>query len=531
MDQELVYPNVAGEEEVVFSSQEAALSDGRIQAAELMISMAASGHSDVSITSEALHEEGVDVSHSGDIPMIVSMPSEQHSELGNKDPGRIRQRARIEVMEYNDVGDKQELPEDLVIITGKSEQDNVSSYPSGHILSQGFSGDIGNTITLRQMLTGLGSEKEVVKQHSEMETSVQNLIHSTYEQVVEEDGGSNTVVIEMPYGGGDNVIVSAQSENVPMNGTIATDVCVGNNYVKDGEVITVSGDQALDATGEMINVSLQGSAREQSLTAINKKRLEEMPTNVLVIEPRKQGHMCIICKAFFVKITELYKHRITHNENLGVSMFKCSTCQVSFSEPLDLEKHKQLHIDRRVFKCCICSDTFSGFNNYKCHLRIHDKLATYTCDMCPFLVFQLRKHFISHLDDHEIAKEHYIPGQALRLICFVCNKEFCDRGQLRRHQQYYHSDKSYKCSVCGKAFCERAKLQRHMLIHNGRRDFTCSACNKAFSLKHNLVAHMNVHTKEKPFYCYICRRTFSQKVCLQRHLRVHEGFKIEYEQR
>ncbi|WAR10207.1 PRD10-like protein [Mya arenaria] len=370
MDQELVYPNVAGEEEVVFSSQEAALSDGRIQAAELMISMAASGHSDVSITSEALHEEGVDVSHSGDIPMIVSMPSEQHSELGNKDPGRIRQRARIEVMEYNDVGDKQELPEDLVIITGKSEQDNVSSYPSGHILSQGFSGDIGNTITLRQMLTGLGSEKEVVKQHSEMETSVQNLIHSTYEQVVEEDGGSNTVVIEMPYGGGDNVIVSAQSENVPMNGTIATDVCVGNNYVKDGEVITVSGDQALDATGEMINVSLQ------------------------------------------------------------------------------------------------------GFNNYKCHLRIHDKLATYTCDMCPFLVFQLRKHFISHLDDHEIAKEHYIPGQALRLICFVCNKEFCDRGQLRRHQQYYHSDKSYKCSVCGKAFCERAKLQRHMLIHNGRRDFT-----------------------------------------------------------
>ncbi|WAR10170.1 ZN358-like protein [Mya arenaria] len=483
MDQELVYPNVAGEEEVVFSSQEAALSDGRIQAAELMISMAASGHSDVSITSEALHEEGVDVSHSGDIPMIVSMPSEQHSELGNTDPGRIRQRARIEVMEYNDVGDKQELPEDLVIITGKSELDNVSSYPSGHILSQGFSGDIGNTITLRQMLTGLGSEKEVVKQHSEMETSVQNLIHSTYEQVVEEDGGSNTVVIEMPYGGGDNVIVSAQSENVPMNGTIATDVCVGNNYVKDGEVITVSGDQAVDATGEMIN------------------------------------------------ITELYKHRITHNENLGVSMFKCSTCQVSFSEPLDLEKHKQLHIDRRVFKCCICSDTFSGFNNYKCHLRIHDKLATYTCDMCPFLVFQLRKHFISHLDDHEIAKEHYIPGQALRLICFVCNKEFCDRGQLRRHQQYYHSDKSYKCSVCGKAFCERAKLQRHMLIHNGRRDFTCSACNKAFSLKHNLVAHMNVHTKEKPFYCYICRRTFSQKVCLQRHLRVHEGFKIEYEQR
>ncbi|KAH3749943.1 hypothetical protein DPMN_184459 [Dreissena polymorpha] len=126
------------------------------------------------------------------------------------------------------------------------------------------------------------------------------------------------------------------------------------------------------------------------------------------------------------QITELYRHRVTLNEAAS-SMLKCNTCNLTFREPLDLEKHRQLHLDRRVYKCCICQYTFSDLYNFRCHLRIHDKIATYTCDMCPFMVFGERKQYISHLEDHELAKDSYIPGHTLRLPCFVCKKDFPDR--------------------------------------------------------------------------------------------------------
>ncbi|XP_052235818.1 uncharacterized protein LOC127847745 isoform X3 [Dreissena polymorpha] len=227
------------------------------------------------------------------------------------------------------------------------------------------------------------------------------------------------------------------------------------------------------------------------------------------------------------QITELYRHRVTLNEAAS-SMLKCNTCNLTFREPLDLEKHRQLHLDRRVYKCCICQYTFSDLYNFRCHLRIHDKIATYTCDMCPFMVFGERKQYISHLEDHELAKDSYIPGHTLRLPCFVCKKDFPDRASLRKHQNYYHSEKCFKCALCGKAFVERAKLQRHQITHTGKKEFQCTYCDKSFGLKHNLLAHMNIHTKYKPWECSICRRKFGQKVCLNRHLKVHEGFSVEY---
>ncbi|XP_052235308.1 gastrula zinc finger protein XlCGF57.1-like isoform X4 [Dreissena polymorpha] len=280
--------------------------------------------------------------------------------------------------------------------------------------------------------------------------------------------------------------------------------------------------------GETLHVSLKGGTG-QSLTLINKRRLEQMTqgSEVLVVEPKKSSHQCYICQAEFTQITELYRHRVTHNEAAS-SMFKCNTCNLTFREPLDLEKHRQLHLDRRVYKCCICQDTFSDLYNFRCHLRIHDKIATYTCDMCPFMVFGERKQYISHLEDHELAKDSYIPGHTLRLPCFVCKKDFPDRASLRKHQNYYHSEKCFKCALCGKAFVERAKLQRHQITHTGKKEFQCTYCDKSFGLKHNLLAHMNIHTKYKPWECSICRRKFGQKVCLNRHLKVHEGFSVEY---
>ncbi|KAH3689136.1 hypothetical protein DPMN_184704 [Dreissena polymorpha] len=44
--------------------------------------------------------------------------------------------------------------------------------------------------------------------------------------------------------------------------------------------------------------------------------------------------------------SELYRNRVTNNEAAS-SMLKCYTCNLTFREPLDLEKHRKLHLDRR----------------------------------------------------------------------------------------------------------------------------------------------------------------------------------------
>ncbi|KAH3750228.1 hypothetical protein DPMN_184747 [Dreissena polymorpha] len=52
--------------------------------------------------------------------------------------------------------------------------------------------------------------------------------------------------------------------------------------------------------------------------------------------------------------SKLYRHRVTS------SMLKFSTCNLTFREPLDLEKHRKLHLDRRL----IWENSFvAGYSN------------------------------------------------------------------------------------------------------------------------------------------------------------------------
>jgi len=82
----------------------------------------------------------------------------------------------------------------------------------------------------------------------------------------------------------------------------------------------------------------------------------------------------------------------------------------------------------------------------------------------------------------------------------------------------------FACKVCNREFTQASNLRRHDLIHTGERPFDCETCNKKFSRLSDLRRHSLVHTGERPFLCMVCKEGFSQASVLQRHIkRIHSG--------
>lgn len=266
-------------------------------------------------------------------------------------------------------------------------------------------------------------------------------------------------------------------------------------------------------------------SQPHSLFVVNKQICENSGQPEITIE-RKKVHECIVCKLQFKSITELFRHRVEHNESLK-SSFKCSRCDQTFKEPIELEKHNLSHLEQKLYQCSICQDTFTLLHNYKCHLRIHSNNGPYVCNMC-YRVFDKKAQFISHMEDHEFASVNPFRH---RLQCNVCDKIFADSSKLKRHMISHSVNKEFKCDLCPKEFTERHKLARHMLTHSGRRDYPCPHCDRAFALKHNLTAHIRIHENVRPYQCFVCKKTFIQKIVLQRHLRIHQDYLIEQSHR
>ena len=83
----------------------------------------------------------------------------------------------------------------------------------------------------------------------------------------------------------------------------------------------------------------------------------------------------------------------------------------------------------------------------------------------------------------------------------------CDESQDMLIQT---GEKSYQCNVCQKEFSQAGDLKRHMLTHTGEKPHQCNVCQKAFSLARNLRQHMLTHAGDKPHTCNVCQKAFSQ---------------------
>lgn len=97
-------------------------------------------------------------------------------------------------------------------------------------------------------------------------------------------------------------------------------------------------------------------------------------------------YSCEICEKDFTSYGALQKHREAHNNyvevavdepekmddaHLGIKVFQCGFCNVSFGTLRDLNVHLKAHEPFKSFECGVCGRIFSRHSNLMRHIAIH----------------------------------------------------------------------------------------------------------------------------------------------------------------
>ncbi|XP_005177076.1 zinc finger protein 239 [Musca domestica] len=150
---------------------------------------------------------------------------------------------------------------------------------------------------------------------------------------------------------------------------------------------------------------------------------------------------------------------------------------------------------------------------YEETVPMNGMVSMYTCKRCNKIFPCKRDQLLHKKEVHSQTKSSY--------ECKMCQKYFCNSGNLERHMKVHNDVRPFVCRICGKAFAQSVNLNRHYSVHNGERPYQCSFCTKSFTQQSNMQRHQLTHTGEKPFRCKRCGRYFSQRVNLKKHIMGH----------
>ena len=199
-----------------------------------------------------------------------------------------------------------------------------------------------------------------------------------------------------------------------------------------------------------------------------------------------------------------------------MNFLECATCRITFSSPLNLQKHWHIAHPYGVIKkkmtCSVCLLVFPSIKQLEAHCRSeHEGQGGFSCPECSMVFYhqyKLRQHrWICH------------PPPEAAVICPQCGKQYKNPQSLKSHIRHTHSTMSFTCPSCNKVFTKKISLMRHMRMHTENAQFSCEQCGKAFRTSWNLKIHMATHTTERPFICRDCARGFASKRLLEAHYR------------
>ncbi|XP_078073933.1 uncharacterized protein LOC144497070 isoform X1 [Mustelus asterias] len=245
---------------------------------------------------------------------------------------------------------------------------------------------------------------------------------------------------------------------------------------------------------------------------------EKSFTEPLTLHRHQQVHtgekpfICKVCDRSFTRSSDINRHQRIHT---GEKPFTCEVCNKSFSRSSDIHRHQRIHTGEKPFTCEVCNKSFSQSTSLSKHKRLHTGEKPFKCDICK-MTFNENNNLLSHQRIHTGEKP---------FICEVCDKSFSNSSNLRQHRRVHTGEKPFKCDFCEKAFNQFAHLLLHQRIHTGEKPFTCEVCDKSFSNSSNLHQHQRIHTGERPFKCNFCKKAFNRHAHLLSHQRIHRGEK------
>ncbi|XP_046688366.1 zinc finger protein 271-like isoform X2 [Homalodisca vitripennis] len=244
----------------------------------------------------------------------------------------------------------------------------------------------------------------------------------------------------------------------------------------------------------------------------------------------KRLYLCEYCERCFTDPVNLNAHREHHPPEYP---YQCKICNEAFSSSSLLEEHKKLHISAgvrdymseftvpTVYMCEYCERCF--MNNVKLseHLTVHFGEEPYHCRFCD-LKFktqaEVSEHRLAHDQTLSPVEDSYRPYE-----CHFCPKSFAIEDALVKHIRMHTGEKPFICDQCGKGFSQSSGLYTHQKVHSDERPYSCPVCPRTFKIKGDRDVHVRKHSGDRPYKCDYCGKAFMTQHVYSQHRKIHTG--------
>lgn len=255
-----------------------------------------------------------------------------------------------------------------------------------------------------------------------------------------------------------------------------------------------------------------------------------------------RSYECVYCHKTFEHHRRFFEHIHVHSAN----QLSCMMCDRKFKMQSSYERHMEKVHGTKTGQIKYENHVFET-NPVPINHKVKPVITAFECYMCQksFRVRRQLRHHIRyiHVQQPQLCllcgilcsgsasmnrhmKLHY-PDETASHICSICGKGFKIRQYLMRHRRKEHqvwADNRYPtCQVCGATFDKKCLLYEHMKMHpfEESRNYVCTICNHAAINSYNLRRHMLTHTEQRSFECNICHKTFRENYAND-HMKTHQ---------